>query len=706
MALLPQPQNTGQPLNQMLDDFSLSEAQSVRTDQAALNLVLQDAARAEKHIQQRLWMSEWRIAKSLYEAPVKQNYWRDTLVPRASNSYPLVAQHVRAILDQAMPALFSEVIPFDVEPNPGVPRQVARGWNSIIGSQLRATDFKAQVRLTVKDAEIFGTGFGKFGWESYPEQRVMYRRKQQPKKIDSPVPGGKPTYLHTVESDELEEVEFTAQVSRPFYHRVEINHLLVSPGLREPDIRRATYVIYRNYMTIRELNKYRDYEGFHIPSEEELKRLAAPPVEQAPTNPMENEATASPSQGYRALPRYLDESEDPLDHKLEVLEYWTKEFVIVVLQQKVVIRNEGNALGVIPFVSCYWDDIPGCFYAFGIPRRIGGIQMHIQGLRNLRLDDVNMNLQNMWKVLKGSNIAAQPIKAYPGAVFKVDGNINNLEPLDKQPILQEAYKEEEVLQADAEKTSGANALLVQGAQSQGGGATGMRTATGSGLVGGASSSRVQGFVDVVAEQVMMPVFYSFLKMNRMWLHPSEMRKIVGQSIWTSMEQDHDGDLTIDMCNNSDIEFKMLAGANLAAKQKMAASLPLFGQILEAPGVQQGLASVGLKTNWLEYSRRWEAATGYDSPEDMFIPLTAQDKQQAMAANPKVLDAQSTRQRLQQMHGNKLAEAEQGNQHKLQQIDAKGVADAGSVIAQKSVERASEHIETPVIQQGIGELGTT
>lgn len=699
---LPQPNSTAVPLNQNVQDFTL-EAGPVKTDESALNLVIQDTQRSEKFIQARLWMSEWRVAKALYEAPVRQTYWRDTLVPRASNSYPLVSQHVRAIGDQALPAVFPDMIPFSVEPNPGTPRQVARAWESILSQQLRQANVKQQIRLIMKDALIFGTGLGKFGWETYERKRTIWRHSVEPTQIDSPIPGGQPTFLHTVESDDLEEYDVMETVSRPFFKRIEINHLLVSPGTREPDIRAAEYVVYRDYLTIRDLNRLRDFMGYEIPSEKILMGLATSPQEQAPSSTLENEATAYPTQGHRSLPRYLDESEDPLEHKLEVLEHWTKDRVIVVLQRKIVIRNMINPLGVIPFVSCFWDDVPGTFYSFGIPRRIGGIQTHIQGLRNSRLDDIHMNLQNMWKARRGSNIAAQPIRQYPGAVFKVD-DMESLMPLEKQPVLQEAYREEEVLMADAEKTTGANELLTQGAQNSGVRSTGMRTAAGANAVGGASSNRIQGFVDIVCEQVLVPTLYSFLKMNRLWLDPKVMRAVVGKTLWKSLESDYGRALLIDMYNNEDIEFALLAGSNIAAKQRMMQAAPLEMQMYMAPAVQSGLAAAQLKVNWVEMSRRIEESTGWKSQDDIIIPQTPDDIQRAQASNPKMVDAQSTRARLSQMHGNKMAEKQQDHQNKLEQIDAQGLANAGEVALTKSTERAMEREETPELLQGVQAIG--
>lgn len=705
--LLEQPLDVRQPLNQVVQEFKLPTEQTKKNDKEtkddlALALVVQDCLKAEKFVMARLWMTEWRIAKSLYEAAVKQEYWRDTLVPRASNAYPLVAQHVRAILDQTMAALFPENPPFSIDPNEGTPRQVARAWESIIAFQLKQVGFKQQLRLIVKDAEIFGTGIGKWGWEKYPQKKRIYRRTQLPATIPAVVPKTPDISVNTTESDELDEVEFNEEVSKPFFTRCEINHVLVSPGLRQPDIRKAGFVEYRDYLTIRDINKLRDFEGYNIPTEEVLKSLAAPPTEQAPSSVVESETTAFPAQGHRALPRYLDESEDPLEHKLEVLERWSNDTVIVVLQRKKVIRNENNELGEIPFLSCYWDDIPGTFYAFGIPRRIGSVQTHIQGLRNLRLDDINLNLQNVWLEKQGTNLTGQPLRLYPGARHKVT-DPEGLKPLIKQPVLAEAWKEESVLVSDAEKTSGANELLVQGSLPERGRTSMGRTAGGASLLGGASSGRIQSFVDVIVEQVFLPTLYSFLHMDRRFLDPKLMRRLVGKTLWESLENDHDGDLLVDMCNSSDIEFTMQAGTNLAARRAMGAALPLEMQMYMAPAVQSGLSSARKKVNWVELSRRMEQSTGWKSQDDIIVDMTDEDVQREAANNPEVIKAQNTSQRIAQLHRQNKDLSSQDHEQRLKEIDAKGLAGAGEEIITRALERQAQKSEMAEISGDL--LGT-
>lgn len=692
--LLEQPNQPNAPLNAAGAVQAFQYDGPPSDEDIAVALVIQNTKRCEKFMETRLWMSEWRVAKGLYEAPVRQQYWRDTLVPRASNSFPLVAQHVRAVLDQAMPAVFPEAVPFAIQPNQGTSWQVARAWEAVLAYQIKQINFKQEMRLLIKDAEVFGIGLGKWGWLSETKKREVYKRAVKPKKVQNQY--GQWVVLHTKESDALDVEEVEEVITKPFFKRCEINHVLIDPSLRVPDIRYAKYVIYRDFLTLRDLNALRDYEGWNIPSEEELRQLAVPPEETAPGTPMENEATAFPAQGHRPLPRYYDSSEDPLDHKLEVLEYWTNDSVLVVLQRKKLIRKEKNPFGCIPFVSAFWDDIPGSFYAFGIPRRIGGVQTHIQGLRNLRLDDINLALQNVWLAKIGTEIAAQPMKAYPGAVFKVDDPQHDLVPLIKQPLIPQAYEEEDVLINDAERTSGANEMVVQGGMPAGNRSTGMRTAAGANAVSGAASARIQGFVDNIIEQVFVPTLNAIIEMDRQRMDPELMRKIIGPTLWQALEMEHQGDYLVDMCNVMDLQVSVLASSNLAARAKMAAALPTELEMFAQPAFVQGLADAGYKINWLELARRMEQTTGWEGTEDLFLPLTPQDKAARAAQNPEVLKAQSTKARLDQMHAQKSQLSAQESAQRIQEMQNSGLVKAGEQVLVKSLERAQVREEQPLI----------
>lgn len=181
-----------------------------------------------------------------------------------------------------------------------------------------------------------------------------------------------------------------------------------------------------------------------------------------------------------------------------------------------------------------------------------------------------------------------------------------------------------------------------------------------------------------------------------------MRQVVGADLWQALEMAHQGDYLTDMCNVVDLQVSVLASSNLNARAKMAASLPVLGEMFMQPAFIKGLADGGKKVNWMEYGDRMEQTTGWDGQAEIFIPLTAEDKQAAAAQNPEVLKAQSTQQRLEQMHGHKMEQQEAASQQKMQQDQNKGLVTAGQDVLVKAVERAQVREEQPQVSGGLGE----
>src|SRR5205814_1940059 len=130
-------------------------------------------------------------------------------------------------------------------------------------------------------------------------------------------------------------------------------------------------------------------EGYTVPSREKLREIFAPSAAESPyTSPLET-SSWGPN---RALSRYEQTTVDPLKSPLEVLEYWTKEWVFTVLQRKVVIRKEKNEFGCLPFVSSAFTDVLDAAFGIGISRLIGGEQKTQQGVLNSFLDGLSLDL--------------------------------------------------------------------------------------------------------------------------------------------------------------------------------------------------------------------------------------------------------------------------------------------------------------------------
>src|SRR5262249_47886220 len=155
----------------------------------------------------------------------------------------------------------------------------------------------------------------------FTRERKMYVRKEEVAKVPN-VSDALPdiSIEPPDERDNIDEIVTTETVDRPvFEHIVNLRHVLVDPGLLVPDIRRAKYVIHRQYLTWKDLDKLRDRPGFSIPSKEDLLKLFFPPKEPVEAAPGEV-SVRSPLWDARGEPRFEETTEDPTEKPLEVLE--------------------------------------------------------------------------------------------------------------------------------------------------------------------------------------------------------------------------------------------------------------------------------------------------------------------------------------------------------------------------------------------------
>jgi hypothetical protein len=643
-------------------------------DEAGLALVLQDTALAEGYIQSKRWMLEWDKAQILFEAPAEVRFWEGTSMPRAHVSVPLLLTHIESIMPQIMSGLFSDDPPFQFQPRPGTKADSARAAAALLAYELDEIGFAEEIRKGVKSALLFGNGIWKWGWESKTRKRTVYQRKAQPLKVSTP--GLPDQTVETKESDELEAKTFDESVDQPTFEFVNVRHLLVDPGLREPDIRKAKYVIHRMYLTANDLDGLRGFEGYDIPERAKLKALFFPPKEQTFASPLET-VPLTLEKEFTPLPRWVDPTADPLEQPMEVLERWDGEKVITVLNRKLVIRNERNEAGAIPFLSLALVDIPDSFYGMGLARLIGGEQRLQQGLINARLDEVAINLNGMFVRQRGSNIASQNIRMRPGGVL-VEDEKDSLRVLPRLNAVPEAYVEVQASSARAEQTTAASELVVQGALPSSGRSSITRTATGVQALTGGSGARLQYLVENLARQVFVPALMAFHEMNAAKLPMSQMRRILDQEL----QQAFAGDL-LDVVN-ARMKFSVLAGAHMQAKRAMAQSLPLIAQMVLAAPVAGMLTQQGKKIDINEFVNMIFDISGWKNKASLVQDMTEEDEQRAAMQNPAV----------QQMMVNRQKVAAQTAQ-KSQMIDEENMGRAG----RRVLETILRKVEEPELESG-------
>jgi hypothetical protein len=660
--------------------ITLEDAQhALRTGQwedvPALRLVVKDAARAENFEKSKQWVMGWTQASALYQSPFETAVWPGTQVPRANVPFFTLATAVNGLTPNILSGLFYEDPPFLAQELPGTTSQQARAWSALIGFQLGDINFREECRLGITNVVLYGTAIWKWGWETFTKKRKLYVRNSNPVAIPNVVdPTAPPFQLSDDEDIEVETIEEV--IDRPtFEHITNLGHVLVDPGLDRPDIRRAKYVVHRMYMTWNDLDKLRERPGYDIPSREKLLELFFPSRE-LPEADAGEMPSALGSLDTKSEPRWDITTEDPFEQPLEVLERWDNEKYIVVLQKKIVICNDDNPYGEIPFLSIGWWDVPQAFWSMGLSKTIGSEQRLQQGITNTWLDQASLNLNGVFVRVRGKNVQTQNLRISPGKIIEVD-NPADFKPLDRTPAVPEAETHLSLSQARTELVSGAGeaATGVGGSSAHSNLA---RSAAGANLIGGGQASRVSDFVEKFSNQVFVPFIYHVMEMDKALLPISTMKYILSEEL--QHEFMTKGPTDVIQLLNARVKIDISAGAKLATRRSMAQALPILTQFLQQPAVIEGLQAQGMKIDVKEVLRMLFESSDWKNYNDVIVPMSPEEIQQQQANSPAAAVAAKQQAQQQQM------QAQYEMRSKL--ADEENMARAGREVLRQTLEKST------------------
>lgn len=668
-----------EPVRDPHQEITLAEAQVfLRTgtygDPAALALVVQDSERAENEENRRSWVMQWSQSRDLYASIYTPNYWPGTQTESASVNFFTVATAVNGINPQILAGLFYENPPFITQERSGTTAQAARAVAALLGFQLEDINFREELRLGTMNFLLFGTAMFQEGWEKYTKERKIVKRKNPTATIPSSVPGAPDI---SISDDELEVEVIEEVIDRPtFEHIVNLREILVDPGLEVPDIRKAKYVVRRRYMTWDDLDKLRGREGYDIPSREKLLELFLPPMESVESNPQQ-EGNRNPLWDARAEAPWEVTTADPFQKPLEVLERWDNKTYIVVLQKKVVIYNDKNIYGKIPFLSIGWWDNPGAFWSMGLGRTIGTEQRIQTGITNLVMNIANLKLNAPLVRVRGKSVPTQSIRIGPNKMIEVD-NQGDLTPLKFGEPVGEANELFGMSQARVSEVSGNNSITSQGQAGPSGHSNLARSSAGASLLGQGASNVISESIDKLAGQVIVPFLYDMQEMNAMMLPYSQLNYIMSEELKHEYVE-QGGDL-VDILN-AKVKFSILAGSKMQTRRNMAQGLPLLSQFLSNPEIVQQLSIEGKKIDVNEIVRMWFEASDWKNMNDVVIPMTPQDLQRQQAQSQAVMQQSKGFQQSQLL--------QQKAQQQAEQADADNQARAARDVLRELMKKAVE-----------------
>lgn len=671
-------------------------------DQAAVKMVLDDANQADNFLNINNWPAGWTDADTILQSPTTTSAFSSQNSQANVPKYTL-SNHLSAIVPKILQSVFYEDPPFLLRPRPAVGQDIVRAKTAIASYQLDDMKFEEEAEALLEQQALFGTCIAKWGWTEYKENYLTYKRKSGKKKITEST--GRSIEVDTPDSDDFEEVLVDHLISRPWIKFCDIRTVLVDPGCRRGDIRKAKWVIWRDYPTFEDLDKLRDVEGYTIPAEDLLKQIFMRDI----TSPgMDNISMTIPEgmRGYiqHALPRNYKTSADPLQNGLEILERWDKDKIIVILRYKahsILIRNEENPYKKIPFYSANWRNVPDNFYGQGLGLLVGSEQLVEQSITNLSLDLLAYGLQPTAVRTKGFNVPTQQTRWKQGGIIDVDSDDvrKGFGFLTMPPVPSEAWQFINQAKSDAAASSGSNEIVGQGNSQAGAHSTGMRSGTGAAAVVAANASRLDGPSGRFVRQIFAPWLYQMDELNNRYLPTEVLREVLGNEIGKDPTTNKPFDVDHMDFRKAQIDFEVLAGAKLGAKKEMAQFLPIMLQTFNNPTFTQSLADSGQKWDALAIFKTFCDAAGWKFSQNFVVPMTPQEKQ---------MHAQNTPAALQQQ---KLQAASQSQLQQFQQEqtleDQKALGRAGAEVLRQTTQHAldSEEINGEPGNVGFGSENT-
>lgn len=645
-------------------------------DDLALAIVVADFAKAEQHRQQNFDL-KWDDNDRLLHANVAQKVWEGTNTPRSSLGVRLVWQQVESLIPAEMTALFqsSDGIFFDCFPRPGTVPEQAMAARELLAAQLDDADFWCEMEEVIRSKNLHGTGILKVSWLRQDRDRQFWSDELVPVLMQR---RGVPFSLGT--KRQFKRRSKKEQINRPLITYVSLRDFYIDPSWKRPRVQGAQFAIHRAMLSMDELIWMGENDpSYEIPSRDDLllmiKRGQTPASAVADTHKQRSAQEADIRERYP-----LNPSSDPAKATFEVLEYWTTDRQVTVLNRKQVIRNIPNPYLFIPFLSVNYTDVIDQFYGKGIAEIIGDEQRLMQGIVNSHIDEVSLIIHGALVVESGSVLNKGQLRARPGQVIEATRS-DAVAELKRTPVTQDAFIALQQSQLRAQQYTGVTDIIVQGAPSVQTSAT--RTARGVSTLANAAFSRIEHIVRRDEYKLIVPLLDRLLELNQRFLDPRTEIQILGKTV--------EGLISINplLVTNGQFRFELRAASRMAAKQNMQQSLPFLLQSILNPALMQGLQAQNLKVNMAAVNRDVLDILGYRNRNDWFVPMTPEEIQQAQQPdNVQIIKEMMKGQREKQRSDDKAA-----------MMDSQHIADIVKIVLSELMKGAMDGKPAPSIALG-------
>jgi len=558
-------------------------------DSYALSLVNQTFRHFETYRQQN-HDTRWLTNDALYVGWIPQRVWDGTNIPRSSLPMQIVFDQIETVMPAIMQALFGQPDWFQVEADSGSDPRAARAIKARLLYILEhdkdefGLTLLNDIELAIKSMLIYGNGGVAVEWDA---------AKNQP----------------TVSWVDNRDVYF-------------------DPSTNFPAVDHCRSVIRQSLKTVEEVLAWSETPGMKIPSKEILWAMANSRHATAGNTTKEVQSSLL---GYGQTANTDALIALPADHRLEVLTYYSKDRIIIVLNREWVAFVATNPYGFIPlaFAPCYI--VPGKFYAMSIADVQEGNQRYIEALMNSHIDELHLSLHPPRVQKASSLLTPNQQKWAPGRVFKAADPKNDFVALTPSGATTNVFDGVNFIQLLSEKRTGINSM-GQGGIPQPSNAN--RTGMGMQMQMQGSASRLQMLVKHIEDYLLVPILYKIYKLTQ--IHSTQPQIVPGKL---------DGELqNVNTAAFSQaVQFKIKASSQMLTRDKLSQIFPYLIQYMTAGPFIQGLAQTGLTIDWGEMFQLLQDATGISRSYTLVRSLNEQEQKQLNQPSP---DAQAEQQKSQ------------------------------------------------------------
>jgi hypothetical protein len=684
-------------------------------DDAAGTIAWLDYQRATQWLDRNSWLAEFQYVDYLYQSPNYDRDWRTFASRPARISRFLVAKNRNTMSTQVRRGIFGESSPTILEPrgklaeNPNA-ETILSAWQEIFNVLDDHADFEYQMGLAVECQVLQGTMICVPGWEEKTVIRRSRHRKTPAVVID--MPAGPPKQVNTWESDDFLVRERQEKECWPTFEYRRLGTTVYAETWRTPNRPDLTgqfrididYVNLEDLQGMRELDCYKD-----LPPDEDLKKFffETSPRGDAPVGSMVAQNMNSQSTVVlHAAGQQTNVSQDPTLKPLLKIARWTDKWVVEVLcyeGRRKTIRNEDHGMGAHALgYSATWWNIDNCGYGLGQGRLNAGDQRIEQAQLNeaLKMIAFPLNAPLLYDRSAG-NAPTQNVITGLGTFLGIDTgashDINKAFGFMKMPeIPPEVWKLLDLAHRGGENLVGADSIAMQGNVNTPG-SSAMRTATGVNRAGGKADETI---ADPIAHLEVVIKRWRQFQWDRVLedMPIAQIRQILSRKLGKAIVDQIDAEEFL----NADFEIKVLAGQKLAAKAAILQLIPFLLQIVQQPQLMQWLHEKGWTINFKAIEDIFQRMSELESWQDIFVPLTDQEKQMVKQMNAGA----------QRVQGQVAVEQVRG-QNKLQEVQAKGQQDMQQTLVEKTLDklpadelamaegRLQRNADMTELQQGIG-----